>query len=180
MVRRGLLYTIRSASRALFARPACWSIALVALVSVAGCDTEDMPVKPSASLNVAPVSTSTSLEQIAIRVELSLRVDLGLAVLADAVTQRTARVDVCVGDECASEEIESRRDDAGCGTAVGGSRVEIASAWLDQDVVGVEFCVPTQTTAAAYETTIMADDASSNPITTSCGISGAFLECASE
>ncbi len=148
--------------------------------TLSACDSDpDSPTKPSPTLVIEELSTLTQLDQIAVRVELRMRVTAGLTDFADAVGSARATSEVC-GDECASRVVVAGPVIGDCDTAVGSGQAEIAIAWMDDDVVGVDFCVPTLTTVQVYETTILSGSQRSNTIETRCAIEGGILTCESD
>ena len=165
-------------------RTAALGLCLIGMVgTLSACDSApDSPTKPDpvlTVLTVEPVSTDTQLQAIAYRVQLRLRVTSGLSEFADAVETRDGRSEVCL-DGCDSEVVVSGSVLGACDAAVGVATVEIGSAWLENDLVGVDFCVPTATVAATYRTTVTDSSQVSNTIETDCELVGGTLSCQSD
>ena len=155
-------------------------LAVGCVVMLSACDSDgDMPTKPSPSFTVQPVSSETALDQIAIRVRVLMRVTAGLETFATAVQSGLASAEVCA-DGCNSDRVVPGPVLGQCDTAVGVGVPEIAAVWLDDDEVGVDFCVSTLTTAQVYTTTLRDGTQPSNSVVTSCALSGGFLACESE
>ena len=108
-----------------------------------------------------------------------MRVTAGLTDFADAVGAAGATSEVCAGG-CVSRVVVAGPVIGDCDTAVWSGQPEIAIAWLDDDVVGVDFCVPTLTTVQVYETTILSGSQRSNTIETRCVLEGGILTCESD
>ena len=163
-------------------RTAALGLCLIGMaVTLFACDSvPDSPTKPSPALTAQALSSDTQLQQIAYRVHLRLRVTSGLSDFVDAVQTGRGSSEVCRGDGCTSEIVVSGSISGQCDTAVGAATVEIAAAWLDGDLVGIDFCVPTATVSATYQTKITDGSQESNTIETRCELVGSRLSCESD
>ena len=90
-----------------------------------------------------------------------------------------AGAEVCA-DDCNSDTVTPVQVLGECDRAVGAGAPEIAAAWLVNDEVGVDFCIPNLTTAQTFTTTLTDGEQPSNGVTTTCSLSGGFLDCVSE
>ena len=161
-----------------FKTKALYGVLGLLLGAVSACDSvTDTPTKPSPALTVEVLSSATTLDQFAIGVQLRLRVTEGLEAFTNAVRSGAGQGEVCVDDECATQVIVLGQVAGACNTAVGFGTVEMAAAWLDGDVVGIDFCVTTLTTAETYRTTVGDGQQQSNAVETDCAQGGGFLVC---
>ena len=161
-------------------------IALVAAISctlalsLSGCNSTsstNSPVAPGGTLIVDSFQTATQVEANGLRVQLRFRVIGGLVELTQAAQTGAANSRVCLSGSCVEELLSPTFSERTCEGVqkmpVANTALGLAAAWLDGDVVGVDFCIDPVGEQTDFETTVTDGRVRSNAIQTVCTPNGA-------
>ena len=154
--------------------------------TLVGCSDSDSPTAPRViptGLTVDSFSTATQIEPGGFRIQVRMRVVEGLASLDRAVQQGSASAQTCMESGCVGGSLTSTFGEASCpaGLRLGSAGTELGFglAWLEGDVVGVDFCVSELAEGMTFETTLSDGLNRSNVVRTSCVEGFAGLTCGS-
>ncbi len=165
------------------------NVATAALVcasalALGGCGGDSgTPTSPSSLLMLQAFQTATQPGPSGIRVQMRARVTEGLSELRGATQSGTALGRVCLSGSCVDGPITSFSEGMCAGVPTiqaADTQLGLATAWLDGDVFGVDFCVGSVTEQRVFTTTAIGGTSQSNTIQTTCTPSGALIICGSD
>ncbi len=152
-----------------------------------GCDGDDPdPAGPGNPLSLNPFSTATQPEAGEVRVQVRARVTEGLQGLDQAVQGGFATVIVSFSGSPGMGVGTPLLGTAGTPTCPGpttidisGTVLSVARAWLEADVVGIDFCVRNLMDQRTFASIVLTGLQLSNTVRTTCAPSGAIVACLS-
>ena len=151
---------------------------LVIAIALGGCDSSSRsptaPIASSGPLVVQSFQTATQVELSAVRVQLRVRVVSGLDSLRQATQSGFAVGRVCQGGSCDELMLTTSFSEPSCAGVI---PLGLAAAWLDDDVVGVDFCIPEVTVQEVYATSLGDGMSESNVVQTICSPSTFGVTC---
>ena len=90
--------------------------------------------------------------------------------------------EVCLGTECARAPIGTAAVDHGCpaaGSDAGNAELRISGAWLNEDAVGINFCVREIAGSQSFDLRVVSDGMTSNTTRTLCTRLNSLVICGS-
>ena len=158
-------------------------LGLAMALLLSGCDDNESPTDPPGPLFVQSFQTATQPEAGSLRVQVRMQVIEGLDALRQASGAGAGRAQVCLSGSCDVGPISLGASEGMCSGGlpieVEGTGLGFSVAWLEGDVVGVDFCVENVTVRQVFEIRLMDGMGSSNVVQTVCDPSGALVFCGS-
>ena len=158
-------------------------LGLTIVLALGGCDDSDSPTDPTRPLFVQSFQTATQPEAGGLRVQVRMRVTEGLDALRQASQTGAGRAQVCLSVSCDTAPISLGASEGMCSPGlpveVDGTGMGLSVAWLEGDVVGVDFCVENVTDQRVFEIRLTDGMSSSNVVQTVCDPSGGLVFCGS-
>lgn len=161
-------------------------LAIISTLAAGGCSSgssNNSPTAPSL-LDLQAFETAAQTAEGGSRVQLRMRVLQGLSELRQGSQTGSARAQICLSGRCVEGAITPDFMEASCAgqfnSAFAETEIGFGTGWLNNEVVGVDFCVSELAEGVTFETTVMNGVARSNTVRTRCGMSGGILICASD